>query len=48
MCLQVDQVIKRAEGAWGPFIAPGGNLPVGVSETWICSGWGMDMSDVEA
>jgi hypothetical protein len=28
----------------GPFIAPQGNLAVGVSETRTCSGWGPDMS----
>jgi hypothetical protein len=40
-------VPNPASEAWGPFIAPPpyGNLPVGVSETWACPGWGPDMSD---
>jgi hypothetical protein len=28
----------------GPFIAPQENLAVGVLETHICPGWGLDMS----
>jgi hypothetical protein len=29
-------VANQAEGAWGQFIAPKGNLPVGASETRTC------------
>jgi hypothetical protein len=28
------------------FVAPQGNLPIGVSETPTCLGWGPDMSDI--
>jgi hypothetical protein len=37
-------VVKWAEEAWGPFIAPQRNMSVGVSETQTYLSWGPDMS----
>lgn len=39
-CFQNRRVANRAEGVWGPLIAPRRNLPVGVSEAQTCLGWG--------
>jgi hypothetical protein len=36
-------VAKQAREAWGAFIAPQGNLPVGVSKTQTCPSWGPNM-----
>jgi hypothetical protein len=41
---KLQLVAKWAEAAWGPFIAPQGNLPIGVSEIQTCPSWGPDMS----
>jgi hypothetical protein len=37
-------VANLAREAWGPFIAPQGNLAIGVLETWTYLGGGLDMS----
>jgi hypothetical protein len=36
---------NQAREVGGAFIAPQGNLAVGVSEIRTCPGWGLDMSD---
>jgi hypothetical protein len=38
-------VANPAREAWGPFIAPQGNLVIGVSETRTCPSRGPDMSN---
>jgi hypothetical protein len=43
-CFQNSRVGNRVKGAWWGVIATRRNLPVGVSETRTCPGWGPYMS----